>query len=158
MVCEGTTEKPFGGGDISLGAQRKIHRLSHLVDGAIEINPAALDLDVSLVDAPRSADPAREAVPPLFELGKVALNEIAAPHPIGLVTILGADRYVDGRRQEARRDLLAEIEIDRAQRAQILADIELARRPTGADGRERIVEQRDIGGLVARPTSILSEP
>jgi hypothetical protein len=41
-------------------------------DPALGIDPTTLDLDVGLVDAPRPADLAREAVPTLLELGNVA--------------------------------------------------------------------------------------
>ncbi|WP_409455290.1 hypothetical protein [Methylosinus sp. H3A] len=74
MARERTTEKRFGGADISLRAQQKIHCLSRLIDGAVEIDLVALDFDVGLIDAPRSADLARETIPSLFKFRNVALN------------------------------------------------------------------------------------
>lgn len=74
LARKSTTKQSFNGGDKSLGAQQKVHRFSRLVDGAVEIGPPTLDLDVDLIHAPRSAALAREAVPPLFELRSVALD------------------------------------------------------------------------------------
>lgn len=54
LTRERTTEKRFGGGDISFGAQQEVHRFPRLVNGTVEIDPTALDLNVGLVDAPRS--------------------------------------------------------------------------------------------------------
>ena len=74
LARERPPEKRFGGGDISFGAKQEIHSFSRLVDGAVEIDPTPLDLDVGLVDAPRSAGLASEAVPPFFELWNIALD------------------------------------------------------------------------------------
>lgn len=49
---EGTTEKRIGGGDFSLGAQQKISPFFPPCRRRGRDRPAALDLDVGLVDAP----------------------------------------------------------------------------------------------------------
>jgi len=74
LALERPTEKRFGGRDIPLGAKQEIDRLSLLVDSAIEVSPAAFDLHVGLVDAPRGAGPACKAIPPLFEFRDIALD------------------------------------------------------------------------------------
>ncbi len=73
VARERPTEERFGGGHISLRAQEEIDGLPGLVDSAVEIGPATLDLDVSLVDAPRSADWASKTAPPPFEFSNIAL-------------------------------------------------------------------------------------
>jgi hypothetical protein len=72
LALERPTKKRLGGCDIPLGAEEEIHRLSFLVDSAIEVGPAAFDLYIGLVDAPRGAGPAGEAVPALFEFRNIA--------------------------------------------------------------------------------------
>jgi len=42
LAVERSTEKRFGSGDISLGAQQKVHCFPRFVDGGVEIDPAAL--------------------------------------------------------------------------------------------------------------------
>src|SRR5271166_5447124 len=74
LALERPTEKRFCRRDISFGAEQKIDSLSLLVDGAIEISPATLDLDVGLIDAPGSARLASEAIPPLFKFRNIALD------------------------------------------------------------------------------------
>ena len=54
-----------------LARSRKVDRFPCLVDRAVEIDPTAFDLDVGLVDAPRSASLASEANPPLFEFRNI---------------------------------------------------------------------------------------
>lgn len=58
VALERPPEKRFDGRDIPLGAEREIDRLSLLADSAIEVSPAAFDLHLGLVDAPRGAGPA----------------------------------------------------------------------------------------------------
>jgi NAD(P)-dependent dehydrogenase (short-subunit alcohol dehydrogenase family) len=68
------TEKRLGGGHISLRTQQEIDGLPGVVDSPVKIGPATLDLDVSLVEAPRSADGASKAAPPLLKFWNIALN------------------------------------------------------------------------------------
>ena len=74
LGLERPTEERFGGRNISLGAEEEIDGLSGPVDGAVEISPATLDLDVGLIDAPGSVGLASEAVPPLFEFWNIAFD------------------------------------------------------------------------------------
>src|SRR4029453_1691053 len=46
--------------------------LALLVDGAVQVVPAAMNGDVSLIHTPRSADRSCETVPALLELGHVS--------------------------------------------------------------------------------------
>src|SRR5208283_3198489 len=72
LALERPPEKRFGGCNIPLGAEQKIHRLSLLVDSTVKICPLAFDLHIGFVDSPGCADPAGETVPPLFELRNIA--------------------------------------------------------------------------------------
>jgi hypothetical protein len=72
LALERPPEKRFGGCNIPLGAEQKIHRLSLLVDSTVKISPLAFDLHIDFVDPPGCADPAGEAVPRLFELRNIA--------------------------------------------------------------------------------------
>jgi hypothetical protein len=74
LSLEGLAEKGFGGGHIPLGAEAKVDRLTAGIHGAIEVHPAATNLDEGLVDAPRAADRACEAIPALLELRSVVLD------------------------------------------------------------------------------------
>ena len=74
LSLEGLTEKGFGGGHIALGAQAKVDRLTAGIHGAIEVHPAATNLDVRLIHAPRAADRACEAIPALLELRRLMLH------------------------------------------------------------------------------------
>ena len=69
LVLERSPEKRLGGRDIPLGAEQEIDSLSLLVDRAIEVSPAALDLHVGFIDPPGSASSACEAVPALSNSG-----------------------------------------------------------------------------------------
>jgi hypothetical protein len=63
LAPEGPLEKCFGSRDIPLAAEQKIDSLSLFVDRTVKISPAAVDLDVSFIDAPGAAGSACEAVP-----------------------------------------------------------------------------------------------
>jgi hypothetical protein len=79
LASESAPEERLGGGDVSFGAQQEIDGLSLFVDGAVEIGPASLDLDVGFVDAPGPAHRAREAVPAPFEFRHIALDPTHDP-------------------------------------------------------------------------------
>jgi len=68
------TQESLGGVHVALAAQVEIDCLTNLVDCSIEVHPLALDPDIGLVHAPRSADRAGEPLPALFELRSVMLD------------------------------------------------------------------------------------
>jgi len=72
LALERSPEKRLGGCDIPLGLEQEIDGLALFVDRSIDVGPAAFDLHVGFVDAPRGAGSAGEAVPALFEFGDVA--------------------------------------------------------------------------------------
>src|SRR5580698_7823290 len=74
MAPESPPEESLGGGDVPFGAQQEIDGLSLFVDRTVEIGPAALDLHIGLIDAPRSSRRASEAVPTFLEFGGIALD------------------------------------------------------------------------------------
>ena len=55
LALERPSEERLGGGDVPLGAQKKIDGIALLVDSAIEIPPAASDFNVGFIDAPGPA-------------------------------------------------------------------------------------------------------
>ena len=55
LALERPSEERLGGGDVPLGAQKKIDGIALLVDSAIKIPPAASDFDVGFIDAPGPA-------------------------------------------------------------------------------------------------------
>src|SRR5882672_11084594 len=55
-------EKRLCCGDAAVGSQQEIDGLALLVDGAIQVVPAAMNGDVSLIHTPRSADRSSETV------------------------------------------------------------------------------------------------
>jgi hypothetical protein len=59
-------------GDATVGSQQEVDRLALLVDGGVQVVPAAMDGDVSLIHTPRSADRSSETVRALRELGHVS--------------------------------------------------------------------------------------
>ena len=75
LELERPTEKRFGRRDIPLCAEKKIDCFSLLVDSAIEISPATLDLHVGLIDPPGSAGLTSKSVPPLFEFRNIMLDQ-----------------------------------------------------------------------------------
>src|SRR5215213_4843057 len=54
LLAQRLAEEPLGGRGIPLGREQKVDRLAAAVDGAIEVSPAALHLDVCLIDPPRA--------------------------------------------------------------------------------------------------------
>ncbi len=72
LALERPPEKRFGRRNIPLGAEQKVYRLSLLVDRTVKISPLPFDLHIGFVDPPGCADPAGEAVPPLFEFRNIA--------------------------------------------------------------------------------------
>jgi hypothetical protein len=48
--------QPLGGCDVPPSAQEKIHGAARFIYGAIQVDPLAFDLEVSLIHAPRVAD------------------------------------------------------------------------------------------------------
>jgi hypothetical protein len=67
------TQKRFGRIHIPLPAQMEIHRLAGLVDGAVKVDPFALDLNIGFVAAPRATNLPGLAFPALLELGCIVL-------------------------------------------------------------------------------------
>jgi hypothetical protein len=74
LALERSAEKSFRRGDIPLCAQQKIDGLSVTINCAIQIGPAAFDLQVGFIDSPRSSSVARKTISAFHELGSVALN------------------------------------------------------------------------------------
>src|ERR1700735_3582234 len=74
LAHEGPPEEGLGRRDVPFGTQQEVDGLSLFVDGAVEIGPASLDLDVGFVDAPGPAHRAREAVPAPFEFRHISLD------------------------------------------------------------------------------------
>jgi hypothetical protein len=58
--------------DSAVSAKQEIHRLTVLVDGAIQVVPLRLDRNVGFVDSPRGTDRLGKSVPPLLKLRHVA--------------------------------------------------------------------------------------
>src|SRR3954451_16106858 len=56
-LAQRLAEEPLGGRGIPLGREQKVDRLAPAVDGAIEVSPAPLHLDVYLIDPPRAVAP-----------------------------------------------------------------------------------------------------
>src|SRR5258708_31891954 len=67
-------EEGLRSGDAPIGSEQQVHGHALLIHGAIKIVPLATNTDVSLVDPPRRAYAARNAMPPLLELGYVPNN------------------------------------------------------------------------------------
>ena len=55
LALERPSEERLGGGDVPLGAQKKIDGLSLFVDRTVEIGPSSFDFDVGFIDAPGPA-------------------------------------------------------------------------------------------------------
>src|SRR5260370_145904 len=49
-------QKRFGGVHVPVPAEKEIDRLTHFVDGAIQVHPLSVNLYIGLVHPPRSAD------------------------------------------------------------------------------------------------------
>ena len=49
-------KEPLGGCNVTPFAQEKIDGAAHFIHGAIQVDPSAFDLEVSLIRAPRVAD------------------------------------------------------------------------------------------------------
>ena len=74
MRCERLAKECLRSFDASRLTELEVDRAALLVHGAIEIAPTAFDQNVSLVNAPRPTDRARETTPALLELGDVTLH------------------------------------------------------------------------------------
>src|SRR5450755_917026 len=72
-VCSALRKKALAAATSRLGLS-EIDRLAFAINGPIQVGPSAVDLDVGLVDAPRSTCLAREPIPSLLKLRHVALN------------------------------------------------------------------------------------
>ena len=73
LALERPSEERLGGGDVPLGAQKKIDGIALLVGSAIKIPPAASDFDVGARHA-RTGPPADEAIPASLEFRDIALD------------------------------------------------------------------------------------
>src|SRR5712691_2069669 len=73
-VLHRAAEKRFGGVYVPVPAEKEIDRLTRFVDGPVQVHPLSVNLYISLVHPPRSADGPSVAPPPLFEFWKVALS------------------------------------------------------------------------------------
>ncbi len=67
-------EEPLGRIGISPGGQQEVDGLAEAVDRAIQVGPGTLDLDIRLVDPPRSGAWPQVAPDALFELGGIGLH------------------------------------------------------------------------------------
>src|SRR5262249_26637145 len=74
VVPNRLAEEPLGGSHIALLAEQEVDGLPEFVDCAIQIHPAALDLDVCLVTSPGAIDRPRIPTPTLFKFRNIALN------------------------------------------------------------------------------------
>ena len=72
LRCPG--KEPLGGCDIPPSAQEKIDGAARFIHGAIEVDPLAFDLEVSLIHAPRVAHRPGVRLPTLFKIRHVALH------------------------------------------------------------------------------------
>jgi hypothetical protein len=72
LRCPG--KEPLGGCDIPLSAQEKIDGAARFIHGAIEVDPLAFDLEVSLIHAPRVAHRPGVRLPTLIKIRHVALH------------------------------------------------------------------------------------
>lgn len=61
ILINGLLEVPSGRFLVPLGSQQEVNRVADLVDGAVQIFPLPLDLDVGLIDTPALADRALAA-------------------------------------------------------------------------------------------------
>src|SRR6266851_3338514 len=73
-VLHRAAEKRIGGVYVPVLAEKEIHRLACFVDGPVQVHPLSVNLYISLVHPPRSADGPSVAPPSLFEFWKVALS------------------------------------------------------------------------------------
>ena len=74
MLFSRPGKEPLGGCDVTPFAQEKIDGSALLIDGAIEVDPLAFDLDVGFIHAPGVADRPCVMVPALFKLRHVLLH------------------------------------------------------------------------------------
>src|SRR5271165_3079344 len=74
MLFSRTGKEPLGGCNVTPFAQEKVDGSALLIDGAIEVDPLAFDLEVSLIHAPRVADWPCVPAPALFKLGDILLH------------------------------------------------------------------------------------
>src|SRR5271165_4042604 len=66
--------EPLGGCNVTPFAQEKVDGAARFIHGAIEIDPLAFDLEVSLIHAPRVADWPCVPAPALFKLRDILLH------------------------------------------------------------------------------------
>src|ERR1700738_5480663 len=75
MLFRRMGKEPLGGDHITPFAQEKIDGVALFIHGAVEVNPLAFDLEVSLIHAPRVTHRSGVRLPTLFKIRHVA------PHP-----------------------------------------------------------------------------
>ena len=67
-------KEPLSGCNLTPFAQEKVDGSTLLIDGAMEVDPLAFDLEVSLIHAPRVAHRPRVPAPALLKFRHVTLH------------------------------------------------------------------------------------
>jgi hypothetical protein len=66
-----------GGLGIALGAEPEVNGLALAVDRPVQVDPAALDLDIGLVKSPRAVGRAQAGPQPLLQVRRMGLDPAA---------------------------------------------------------------------------------
>src|SRR5277367_3460951 len=74
MLFSRPGKEPLGGCNVTPFAQEKVDGAPLFIYGAIQVDPLAFDLEVSLIHAPRVADRPRVPAPALFKLRDILLH------------------------------------------------------------------------------------
>src|SRR6202048_4538446 len=74
MLFSRPGKEPLGGCNVTPFAQEKVDGSTLLIDGTIEVDPLAFDLEVSLIHAPRVTHRSGVRLPTLFKIRHVALH------------------------------------------------------------------------------------
>ena len=81
--CRGRAEERLGSGHVACLAQHHVYQDTGAIDGAIEVDPAALDLEIGFINLPA---PAHLATPTATQIICQGRREFGFPVPYGLVT------------------------------------------------------------------------
>src|SRR5271169_6770191 len=74
MLFSRPGKEPLGGCNVTPFAQEKVDGAARFIHGAIEVDPLAFDLEVSLIHAPGVADRPCVMIPALLKLRDILLH------------------------------------------------------------------------------------
>ena len=74
LILQHLAEEALGGLQVARGGEQEVNRRAVLVDGPVQVAPLATDLDVSLVDAHRTAVRLTERAPCCWRYGRAVRN------------------------------------------------------------------------------------